>query len=1776
MCYNINIETISEKIMTFKEKLHIFKEDLSNSIYLDPVQRDTFNEINDSFYSQIFKDNFNSDNDFAKKVLFNQFNKIDRSELEKQTKRIKNYSRAMKTIKKYIDSGKQIVFVTDTDNDGSLSQSIILEFKNVLPELSKNIHIIYSQSLNGNTSRGFTVDVLERWASHNGFSKDEDFLMLSADNGVNSVEEQMKIEKSFSKCNLIITDHHMPKEDEVIVDTKRTCLFNPKNDPIAAFKGDKNISGAHTLGVLLKNTAINYVNELLPTVKGIEYNEETELQEKIIAEKIINFNTRNFEQLCYISNLLDYVNVDLAFKPLENHVIDKFSSLGALLNVNNSMNKIITGDTSLEHVERIIKNIPEINKDELMDAFSAVEEQNLLAAKLLYIQKEYDEMTDVYEKSKLDKNSFYSDNVKVLVNKNKFTHFNENYIEQLRPRIYHHSVNGEKTEYEVGIVEAMEALYKNVQKIEKRLIAELRKSELMNTVKLSDTTLMYPKYPEINELFNRKFLGKVFNEEINGFLAMFDGKEKSRRTGSCRSLYELSNILSDTKSLPDYLELSFAGHEKAAGYFIDRNDGKTLTDEDMKIVADYMQERIDTLKVDKSYNQKYIHADLNTIDLVQLINKQVKAHVNNVSGINPVIKLNRSMHFTDKKSLKTISIGELLKKEKYGYTLLNLNFHGDTIIVPTEIVRQLSKNNFKDLLQVNFMSDGAFIAYKIVPEKTLKAENIIKLSSPKKAEQEELTKYYEEEFVNKETFEKSVSRDKMKEIDFFKNNSHYGEGDFNDVESFFIGLIDKYTESMEDKTKPLKIVIADTEANGLGKAPKLFNFGAFEVFINPDSGQKIPLDEFMKEYNKNKTYKGKVPLNFKIDIENNEVIINREIQGTLVSLLIRDKDFKLTQEIQDLTGISQTMLNKYGIPTGEADVYLKERYSEGTYIFNAHNSNYDVGVLASNTPQFKEILDKNMVCDTARFAKEERLAYPDTYVATLCPEASKAFFFNDPLADYSISKMLNKDEDIQFPDVRGEYLVKTKGENVFLINTKTDLEIKLPYKKEELAKTINDRNTDLPLNMLKYSVVVLAKFENIRAVVLHDLKESIKLIDTPMELFEENTPDEVEKDPKRIDRLFKEYCKDYHFDCNIRTNLEHFRDAIIMDVKDGTRDMDDILLFFPDFNKTKEQVIAEIKEKKNREKLTGKEDESVSFLETFSQAAVKFLEENKELHLRFATIWEYQKVLNVYDPDRAVKDINKNVLEGVSYNTGLPIERVSIILDKVYAYKKHYNLKDIYTRELHNNINENGDAMIEGLLLPQRLMRKHYNSYAKNKTYASALNIYCKTLEITSQRNLNRQHMEVEIGEAKINSYSQKQMESYSTRRMDGDGNINISPIISNARDPKHTKWQLKCLPPGSFIEANPDEEFILNKLFGKSNTESFIKNIENMKVIDSIDIMKIFEIEIQGKAKKLSPKMKKTLEELDNFDLDYKREEIKSKIIDLSKREVVENLLNTSGINKKLKEALTDILDEEKNKMTTFTKYLERVVPEINDIRTKINKEMQKSFTEEQYQIAKKSNSDFLNTKKMTEEEKSEIERKMIYISKRLKIENSLNKAKTLNKETAESINDFLDATKDVANNYIEEIENRLGAIKFTRSETDIKKVVEQIWDSMQGKGNFIVSANHYKDYHAPFYNKLMIEFKSLGERLGLDFKESEFKNIKDKIVEFKEHDYDSFENSFDTFSRNPQKFIIEEASELTRELLAPQVRENNKMKNNNSVINILGKKKSEANKAISKQKNN
>jgi hypothetical protein len=323
-------------IKTTDSNLAEFKKLVRKAIFLTHSDEQYFNAIPNDIWSSIFQTNFNGNYNYAQRVMLNKFReieKIDTARVDAQKFKIHNLDKATKIIIDAIEDKSPQIFITDFDNDGSLAQSVINEFLKIDQAASQNMHVEYAQTVNGNSNRGFTVDLVEKIVQHKGFNPDKKFVIITADNGINSVEEQKKIHERFPEAIIVVTDHHNPDPEMVIQENSKAIIFNPHYQPTEFFS-KFNISGATTVGVLLKNV----------------------LNKRFTQEQLKQYdaNLDTINKLFKVSNLLDYVHTDPADKPEKDYVITKFLRLQPLLNINNSISKIITGEINTEAVKAFV------------------------------------------------------------------------------------------------------------------------------------------------------------------------------------------------------------------------------------------------------------------------------------------------------------------------------------------------------------------------------------------------------------------------------------------------------------------------------------------------------------------------------------------------------------------------------------------------------------------------------------------------------------------------------------------------------------------------------------------------------------------------------------------------------------------------------------------------------------------------------------------------------------------------------------------------------------------------------------------------------------------------------------------------------------------------------------------------------------------------------------------------------------------------------------------------------------------------------------------------------------------------------------------------------------------------------------------------------------------------------------------------------------------------------------------------------------------------------
>lgn len=1419
-----------------------------------------FNAIPDHVHSSVFKNNFNENLQLSRKIIYGTFDQDDYKKIEVEKLKINDMTKAARHLSQVLLDDNPILFLTDTDNDGSLAQANIIEFEKSLDStLKSNVNTLYCQTINGNSARGFTVDLVDAWIEKNPKFKDANLTIVSADNGINSRDEQEKINKKYPNAMLIVTDHHLPDEDGVVLENKNTMIVNPKYKPNKFFES-KNISGANVLGVLLEKTLNNI--------------------DLLNKEKLSNKDTiiLNMREISRIANLLDYVDTDISDKPLQDHLVEKYSTLGGLMNVNNSLNKIITSKYSDDEIKSIFENVENIDIDKVIDAIHKIQEQNKLAEKILTLQHRYLSV-DQDVKDSLHKESIYQhliieldkEDLDIISN-----NINPNFIEQLRPYIYNYSASTASSTYENGIQEAMINVYTKIKVEERILQNEFGKTDILKIEKLDNATVMYPKSDSYLKLLNRKLLGKIFNEENNGILMILNNIEKHKATGSFRSTYRIQDILKNKKTLEEILDvkISFQGHDKAAGFFVEANDGKELNGRILADVTKFLSKNISNLKENDVKNYSHLiqtNLDSDAIGVFSKYNQTVKGNLTNMNSLSPVIQFNKSTYLTHSKTQKENSLQDLVADKKYGYIPVEISFDGKTIILPTELLRQITKSNFKDAIQVSFMNDGVFIGNRIIPN--VNKQNLYKIKS-KSSRRDEMIEFFNNNYKDNNYFT-SLPIDFIEKSPFFKFNK-YGENEYARFEETILTIIDRSDVDM--------IVVADTEANGLGNAPKISNFGVVELMPDPSSGSKIKLETFKNAafktmngkkhllnkkqiseirqitkseydmlpfevkqnviinlYDDNKKYITESTKGYK-DLRNtlfsgDTVIVNRSLKTNIGSIFIKDRDVKISERIKTLTDIDNTLLNKIGILSEHADKALTNRYKDKKIILQAHNLPYDLGVIKGNLKNFYEMVTDfksgNLLNDSALYSRVQQLAYDPIDVAGFdneVPALSGIQFFHSEQSDLSLDKFLSNKENGVLPDRTGRYVLEKKNEKVIIIDTKTHTETNVSFVTEnefemisigdqifekpveeefhiidQLKKSI--KTYSMPKNAIKYSVQALSDYDMIRTLILSNSKFKIK--------------------PAAIPEVFgyakshlEFFMMNYHFDSTERSNLRKFSETL---TDEDRRD-----IFFTDgfFEKEKEKLREEWLEEQRMNppkrakkepdfgKLVGEDPKLLSFKKFMKE----FLEVNKDLQGKFHDTWAYKKVLTIINPVKShLKD--EKTLDIIAHQASLSKEKVKEIMEEAIEFKETFGIEKIIQKEPHNNVFfDECDVVMEGVLTFKRPTDRNYNSYTHNSN--DVVEMYMENIVKTCS-----QHMVSQLRRMALDSFSKKQADSYSrrvlTKYIAENQKIDLSDI--------KFKFSASTLPSDTFAYGILKEEISQEKIEEISKKLEFVARNEQM-----------------------------------------------------------------------------------------------------------------------------------------------------------------------------------------------------------------------------------------------------------------------------------------------------------------------------------------------------------
>lgn len=1408
---------------TSKNNLENFKKLVRKSVFLNEKEEHVFFGISDEIWENIFDKNFDSNFNYAQRVLLKEFSNIENIDfnglkgVEKYKLDIFNLKKCSKLIVDSIEKKIPILFVTDVDNDGSLSQAIINEFLKIDTNASSlnNISVEYANPTGGNQNRGITVDLIDKIVENKEWDKNKDFLIITADNGINSREEQEKINKKYENAKIIITDHHNPEKDMVIQENEKTLIFNPKYKPTEFFK-KYNISGANTISVLLKHVLAN------------RYSEQQ------LKQDSMRLGIRNINKLSKVSNVLDYVASHPADKPEKDYVVSKFLELQPLLNINNSINKMIDGEINQDTLIYLKDKIKNLNVDKLIEEVKNIQVQNETAKVLLSIYNKTQEDKTIL-KENFEKFFLKEFNLifKQYENPFKLKDTDVNYISQLRPLIFNLTADDEKNIFLDKLNEKMISIYENIRISEKAIIQEIRNGEVITKERLNNSCIIYAN-EHVLKVFNRKFLNKVYNDENPGFMLTLDGISNEKRSGSFRSLYDISDILKNKKKLEKKLNITIEtpGHERAAGFIIrtKNKDKAPITDNTIKQINEFINLEIEELKQQQVLNKKdFILTDLENIQIIDKINKTIRGNIPHFERITPLIKITKDTIWSESYSTQQFTMEELIKNKSYGYITININFHQDTVIVPVEVLRRIVENNYQEYLSLNYMDAGVFMVERVVKPEEI--NNLIDVSE-KNGKTKEIENVFEKDFKNKNLIE--LNRLQIKDNPFFKYHD-YGQLNFDLFEKMVIGII--------ETNKVDVLSVFDVEANGFGNA-RLTNLGSMNYFIDENSGMKVSKKEFFDFYfsttrgedfilnemdtkdlkeiktedveslsleqkhcllikkfnelgdekeiyqyflfpeNKLKTIgkKKRLPFEKNPDKEihnfkevNNEIIYNRSIKAEMLAYLIKDKDFKVGQEVINLTGITQELLDKHGKETKIVDEDFSNYYKEKkARLFGAHNTPYDARIIRANMPKTYDILKNSNIYDSALFSKEQQLAYDMIQCAVFEKGKIKGidrntiYFYHSDFSEFNLKKFIEKNENGYFPDRSGRYLLEINNSEYFLVDKEAHEKIKLEGKAADLLKDkeingflssinkkymINDiKRSELTItppgkvvasvlkkaNKLNYKNLYafpnktdtfLLEEENGNILILKEIEkynkktyEIIPLSDMKTEMLEAM---EIKALPKvavkySVEKMSEQWMiralllSDEKFDIKFK-DINQFSYPELIPYKKEIDFFQKNYHFdnLPEVNLQKFVDYA----KKNNANITSITWDEELLLKTFIQ---EFVELNKDIQKKFADSWMYKKVLSIKDPNAT--EITEDLISMINYQTNIPKEKIKEIYQQAIEFKNKYKLKHVLQHEQHVNglweTDVKGDIAFEDKLTLSMLAQRNYDPFDHDETKA--------------------------------------------------------------------------------------------------------------------------------------------------------------------------------------------------------------------------------------------------------------------------------------------------------------------------------------------------------------------------------------------------------------------------------------------------------------------------
>jgi hypothetical protein len=1323
-----------------KESLAKYKAEVRKSISLSQGEKRSFQQLDDEFFRGSLRDIYHGDTTLARRVMSGNYSKINKDEAKAPLREIHTLERASATIVSAVDGNKPMLLIGDSDNDGSFAQAIGLAFK-----YRTGADITIAPKTFSPAQHSFSIQQIDDWVAEKSIDPSSVFVVLTADIGTNQRAEQSAFIARYPNAKLIITDHHSPKLSSMVEeDLPNSMLVSPYMVGSLSTGSSSAVAGGYILNVLLEKST----REIL-------------LKRGVSTARIPDL-VKSMEAMAEASNLLDCVESSILLKPLVQTQVDKALEYGQLISIGG-----LGGWVSSKQAGKIAAfgEVNTVMAGSLFEIRDNILRQNHLAKSLFGLFERLGE-EDIKIGDELLKASS--------------TPYDESddtdYISKIKgPLVYLAYDNEMSGKVKSDWLKYASNVFNSVSREEKAILTFIREHKLLSERSNNEVVITEPIHVMVESLFSSKQLRKAhFGMARPMHISVKHSGTKLIRANirSSVSLFDALNRV--TESFPD-VDFSFNGHSGSGEISMSTKSGKLFPADILDQLSAYMTEKVIELKVDIQLDN-LVEVEFANIGLIGKINEVTKAVVYGGEGrqIQPIIKLSNDLIVMDSFSRESLSLSDVVSRNPWEYTKFDIDFHDTVAILSNSAIKSILDSGFEAKAKFTQIGSKAFMLNDVVTPEQYERSNVVKLKTHNKKEQAKLSKYYDDNFVKPGATAIPITRQEAKEALLFNN---HGAETFERFEAVTLGLMNSIGSDAH--------VVLDVEtADGLGQAAKLTNIGMMIYVRTPNSGEIKSASDFESL----RISDPSAILNSRFIESSNSYIINEELTLELSSKFINEDDTKVLISIENLTQISNQMLQELGSSIEETQATLVAYLSQfGLITFQAHNLPFDSHICASNLPGLKKLMDEHVYLDTALLAKNERLAYMNTQVAYI----EKEPYVSGVSGDYNLLSLLNDEtkEQFQFPSLKNNKLIKVIGEDVYITTRKSQTTSKLSMTRTELAEFVKFNTQELSAKDVQYGIQKLMKMASVRDII--ETVPAPKLNKVTFESFGL---------PETLEGLWDGFQSHYAFDQTMEANIAKFiKNPDVAKVL-----LSEVSVEVPNINEIPAVVIAREfgtgdmfnpNPKKKRTKKAQVEFENTRYtltpMDVLKANTIEFLGNNIEMQNRYANSWAYLNVLDHYEP--SMKHVDDDIILGVSNVTGVDNDLIKRIYAETYDYRKiRGGIESYAVEEAHNNNDLTGDAFQEGIVFNDALIQSSQNPHAVEPIYAPAVKLLHKSVAETCINELVNKYVGDVLEGVKLNSFSHKQIENYSRD----------DEMLRYVTDDKaRGKLKARNLPEGHYIE---------------------------------------------------------------------------------------------------------------------------------------------------------------------------------------------------------------------------------------------------------------------------------------------------------------------------------------------------------------------------------------